>query len=224
MSKKSFEIARDLKRVRATVARMISQLYSRLDALGRSRRRTEARLRQVEAELDLIRARFSELERQSVTRRVENTDRRISALETGRRGGAGALASHDHTTTGGDGGVLTKDEHDDYSEYTEISAPATPASNKVRLYAKDKSGISELYYKNDNADERDLSASGGGSPGGNDDEVQYKSGSSFAGAALTEIDSAGNLRQVGVSSVPSAPTSAIVSYTDDAATRYMPAF
>jgi hypothetical protein len=226
VSKKSFEIARDLKRVRQTVATMLSQLYSRLDALGRLRKRTQGRVSQIENELAQLLRSTKALQDEVAALRNENVVHRLSAIENGRRGGAGgSLASHNHTATALDGGVLTDDEHDGFSEYTEISAPSTPASNKIRLYAKDKAGTSELYYKNDNADERDLSATGGGgSPGGNDDEVQYKSGSSFAGAALTEIDSAGNLRQVGVSSVPSAPTSAIVSYTDDAATRYMPAF
>jgi hypothetical protein len=48
-----------------------------------------------------------------------------------------------------------------FQDYNEISAPATPAASAIRLYAKDKAGVSELFYKNDAGTERDLSASGG---------------------------------------------------------------
>jgi hypothetical protein len=48
-------------------------------------------------------------------------------------------AAHDHTGAS-DGGVLTNDQHDGYSEYVEISTPSTPASNKGRLYLKDNGG------------------------------------------------------------------------------------
>ena len=49
---------------------------------------------------------------------------------------------------------------DSYEEFDEVTAPATPAANKVRVYAKDKAGVSELFYKNDAGTERDLSAGG----------------------------------------------------------------
>jgi hypothetical protein len=49
--------------------------------------------------------------------------------------GAVLTPSHNHTATANDGGVLTDDEHDGFSEYAAISTPSTPASNKVRLYA-----------------------------------------------------------------------------------------
>ena len=45
-----------------------------------------------------------------------------------------------------DGGVLTNDAHDGYSDYSEISAPAGPAANTARLYAKDKSGVAEYFF------------------------------------------------------------------------------
>jgi hypothetical protein len=45
-------------------------------------------------------------------------------------------SDHNHTATAGQGGLLTADEHDSFSEYAEIAAPATPASGKVRFYAK----------------------------------------------------------------------------------------
>lgn len=41
--------------------------------------------------------------------------------------------------------------------FTETTAPGIPPANALALYAKDKAGVSELYYKNDNGDERDLS-------------------------------------------------------------------
>lgn len=41
------------------------------------------------------------------------------------------------------------DAHDTGNEYTERSDPTTPASNKLHIYAKDKSGVSTLYVIND---------------------------------------------------------------------------
>jgi len=57
-----------------------------------------------------------------------------------------AAAAHDHTGAA-DGGVLTNDEHDGYSEYGEIVSPAAPAANKGRMYAVDVEGITCLAYK-----------------------------------------------------------------------------
>jgi hypothetical protein len=51
-----------------------------------------------------------------------------------------------------------------FEDLNEVSAPATPAANAIRLYARDKGGISELFYKNDAGTERDLSAGAGASP------------------------------------------------------------
>jgi hypothetical protein len=65
--------------------------------------------------------------------------------------------SHNHTSASADGGVLTNDAHDGYSDYTEISAPATPGANVARLYAKDVSGVTGLFYKDSAGTERDLS-------------------------------------------------------------------
>lgn len=75
--------------------------------------------------------------------------------------GESSLISHNHTSGSGDGGVLTNDEHDGYSEYIEITAPSTPSSNRVRLYAKDKGGVSALYMKNDAGTEIELGGAGG---------------------------------------------------------------
>ena len=60
--------------------------------------------------------------------------------------GTGTPADHDHTA-GGDGGVLTNDQHDGYSDWTEIAAPASPGANVARLYAADDGGATKLYYK-----------------------------------------------------------------------------
>jgi len=54
-------------------------------------------------------------------------------------------------------GVKHKDK---FTEFEEISAPSTPASNKVRLYAKDKSGVSTLYYKKDDGTEVEITSGG----------------------------------------------------------------
>lgn len=78
-----------------------------------------------------------------------------------KRTAPGVLSDHDHTTTG-DGGVLTNDVHDGYSELGEIGVPANPAADFVRVYAKDKGGTAELFYKNPSGAERDLSTAGGG--------------------------------------------------------------
>jgi hypothetical protein len=64
--------------------------------------------------------------------------------------------AHDHTAADGSD-ALTNDEHDGFSEYAEIAAPSTPAANKLRLFAKEKDGVAELYYKTDTGRERDLS-------------------------------------------------------------------
>ena len=57
----------------------------------------------------------------------------------------GALSGHDHTGAA-DGGVLTNDEHDGFSEYDEISAPSIPAANKGRLYVRSFSNQAQLFY------------------------------------------------------------------------------
>lgn len=67
---------------------------------------------------------------------------------------------HNHTAAGGDGGLLSADGHDSFSEYTEISAPATPGSGKIRFYAK---ADGHVYIRDDTGAETDLAAGGGGS-------------------------------------------------------------
>jgi len=51
--------------------------------------------------------------------------------------------------------------NDVYYSFAERAAdPATPQANQLRLYAKDKAGVSALYYKDDAGNVKDLSASG----------------------------------------------------------------
>jgi len=56
-------------------------------------------------------------------------------------------ADHDHTTAG-DGGVLTNDVHDGYSDYGEIAEPAMPGVNTARLYAVDQNDRAVVEIKN----------------------------------------------------------------------------
>lgn len=63
---------------------------------------------------------------------------------------------------------------------TEKTAPSTPSANSLIIYAKDKSGVSSLYWKNDAGTEFDLSASGG-SPGGSDTQLQRNNAGAFGG-------------------------------------------
>lgn len=84
-----------------------------------------------------------------------------------------APTAHDHTT--GDGsGVLTNDEHDGYSQYVQITAPSSPPSNSIRVYAKDKSGTATLYYKDEAGVEYELpTISSGGAGSGAPVDAHY---------------------------------------------------
>jgi len=55
------------------------------------------------------------------------------------------VGDHDHTTVAGDGGVLTNDQHDGYSDYSEIADPTNPSANELRFYAVDEQGYSALH-------------------------------------------------------------------------------
>jgi len=50
-----------------------------------------------------------------------------------------SVADHNHTSAT-DGGVLTDDAHDGYSEYDGISVPSAPATNKLRIFARKTCG------------------------------------------------------------------------------------
>jgi len=51
---------------------------------------------------------------------------------------------------------------DSFLQFTEIAKPADPAANKLRLYTKDKAGVSALYFLQDNGTEVEVGAGGGG--------------------------------------------------------------
>jgi len=51
--------------------------------------------------------------------------------------------------------------HSNYVEYDEMAAPGTPAANRVRLYAKDDTGVSSLFFKKDDGTEINLGAGSG---------------------------------------------------------------
>lgn len=55
---------------------------------------------------------------------------------------------------------LEQQSLDSYFQFREMTAPGTPQANELRLYAKDKSGVSNLYFKNDAGTEFDLGAGG----------------------------------------------------------------
>jgi hypothetical protein len=71
---------------------------------------------------------------------------------------SGGLSDHNHTG-GGDGGDLSGSVVSNYLDFTEGSAPGTPASGKARLYVK-TDGL--FYSKDDAGAESGLSGGGGG--------------------------------------------------------------
>ena len=83
---------------------------------------------------------------------------------------------------------------DSYFQFKEITAPGTPQSNHLRLYAKDSGGVSRLFYKDDAGNEKDLS--GGLTGSGASDRIAVWSGTtsltSNASAKLTSLT--GNVR------------------------------
>lgn len=58
----------------------------------------------------------------------------------------GSLASHNHTSAGGDGGVLTNDEHDGFLDIAESSTPSNPATNHGRLFCRANGSNIELVF------------------------------------------------------------------------------
>lgn len=75
--------------------------------------------------------------------------------------------------------------------FKEITAPTTgqiPA-NTVALYCRDKAGTAELFYKNDNGTERDLSAVGSSAPVSADYLVKTADGTLTAERVVTDTAS-----------------------------------
>jgi hypothetical protein len=80
----------------------------------------------------------------------------------------GAPADHDHTGTG-DGGKLTNPIFDGYLELAQLGGdPSAPggSSNILRIYAKDKSGTTTLYYITEGGTIYELPTLDGGGGGG----------------------------------------------------------
>jgi hypothetical protein len=62
--------------------------------------------------------------------------------------------SHNHTSSANDGGVLTNDEHDGYSQYVAIGLPSTPSAGRLRMYAKATlTGTTGLFYLDESGGE-----------------------------------------------------------------------
>lgn len=79
---------------------------------------------------------------------------------------------------------LSRQVNEQEVEFKEQSAPATPASGYVRVYAKTDG---KIYIKDDAGTETDLTG-GSGSPGGSNTQVQYNNAGSFAGDAGLTYD------------------------------------
>lgn len=74
--------------------------------------------------------------------------------------GSSSTPDHNHTTTAGDGGDLDAPVIGDYAVFTEASAPSTPSSGLVAVYAKSDGRI---YSKDDGGTEYGPFDAGGGS-------------------------------------------------------------
>ena len=76
---------------------------------------------------------------------------------------------------------------DSYFQFKEVTAPGTPQANELRVYAKDKSGTSALYLKDDAGSEREIGAANTVTGTGTANRLAYWSSSSVlaANAALT---------------------------------------
>lgn len=73
--------------------------------------------------------------------------------------------------------------------FIEVGGPSTPAANQLKLYAKDKSGVSTLYFKKDDGTEVEVgSGGGGGTPGGSDTQLQYNNAGAFGGISGATTD------------------------------------
>ena len=67
-------------------------------------------------------------------------------------------------------------------QFKEISAPATPFANKLKVYAKDKAGVSALYLKDDAGSEREIAPAGAVTGSGTTNRITYWISSSAIGA------------------------------------------
>lgn len=65
------------------------------------------------------------------------------------RNAANVLALNTGDSLAWTGAATSRLDSSGYVQMAEIAAPATPAANQVRLYAKDSAGVSRLFYKDD---------------------------------------------------------------------------
>jgi len=75
-----------------------------------------------------------------------------------------ATALHDHTNST-NGGPLTDSQVDGFLDFAAISAPATPAADRARLYTKLVGGVAHAFIRDETGAETDLGAGGGGGGG-----------------------------------------------------------
>lgn len=64
-------------------------------------------------------------------------------------------------------------------ELAAVNIPGTIPDGTVAIYGKDASGVTKLYFKNESG-ETEIGG-GGGTPGGNNGELQYNNGGAFGG-------------------------------------------
>jgi hypothetical protein len=62
----------------------------------------------------------------------------------GGTGVSGTTLDHNHTSAVGDGGVLTADEHDSFSDYANVSTPATPSAGHARVFTLTSNGHTQF--------------------------------------------------------------------------------
>lgn len=70
---------------------------------------------------------------------------------------------HNHVGIAGDGGKLSAAIIDSYLDWEEIAAPANPGANVARMYSKDDTGTTKLYYRRSDGTEIEVGGSGGSS-------------------------------------------------------------
>lgn len=101
-----------------------------------------------------------------IYREIRDIRRRLRDLEALDRRDVpeSSLAPHNHTAVEGDGGPLTNDEHDGYSEYAAIASPDTPAAGKIRAYGVDDNGILKMAYKRPDGTQILLAEAASGAP------------------------------------------------------------
>ncbi len=75
-----------------------------------------------------------------------------------------SVGDHNHTSTSGDGGELTNDEHDGYSEYDEISTPDNPDQNSFRFFARAQGESIQVVVRSSTGQEEVLATLLDGTP------------------------------------------------------------